>query len=289
MTDATLWTPPGMGDKDKISFLAYREGLPGAANELIKVWLLRALPANRSYTHPQYSLEPFLKFQSAMGQDFGFKREGYGFYYSETVVVLLSSFDQTNLAYFIDYVLAHTKLSEALYQQLESILLEARSEWKVGTQDGSRRLMERVPAAVSEIVERITDKPGAASTLLRKAWNKAFGADSEPGAAYSAAVKAVEVYTGEIFSPNNKIATLGTAIRDFQAKPSKWGFKLGSSESGNLDQLLGVMKLLWHNQNDRHGSPSYQDVSMEEAQAAVLLATTLVGWFDNGLVHRAEQ
>ncbi|WP_162989208.1 hypothetical protein [Glutamicibacter nicotianae] len=289
MTDATLWTPPGMGDEDKISFLAFREGIPNAANELIRVWLLQALPANRSYSRPEYAQAAFLKFQSAMGQDFGFRRGNFDYYYDEEVIILLSRLDQTNLAYFIDYVLAHTKLSEFLYKHLESILLEARSSWKVGTQGDSRRLMVRVPAAVSEIVESITDKSGAASTLLRKAWNKAFGTDAEPGAAYSAAVKSVEVYTGEIFCPSNRIATLGTAIRDFQAKPSKWAFTLGSADSSNLDQLLGMMKLLWHNQNDRHGSTNYQDVSTEEAQAAVLLATTLVGWFDNGLVYRVEE
>jgi len=289
MNDMTLWTPPGMSDEQKVSFLAFREGIPSGSRALVTAWLLLVLPSNKSYGEWEYAEEPFLRFQSALGTEFGFKGSQYGYYSKYETELSINRLDLTYLAYFVDYVLVHTKLSEALLIKLESILREARSTWKVGIQDGSTRLMVRVPVAVSEIVERITDKSGVSSTLLRKAWNKAFGTDAEPGAAYSAAVKSVEVYTGEIFSPSNRIATLGTAIRDFQAKPSKWVFKLGSPESGNLDQLLGMMKLLWHNQSDRHGSPDYQDVSREEAQAAVLLATTLVGWFDNSLVHRLEE
>ena len=277
-----------MGDEEKVSFLAFREGIPSSATELVTEWLLRALPYDGRSSAKHYSMWPFLQFQSAMGLEFGFRLDSRGYYLTSTCRQYIDSLDQTRLAYFVDYILFRVRLAAAFHQSLERTLHDARSTWKVATQDDVTRLLVRVPAAVSETVERITDKPGVATALLRKAWNKAFGAVAEPGVAYSAAVKAVEVYSGEIFSPNNKVSTLGTAIRDFSAKPEKWTFDLGEPGSDNLQQLIGMMKLLWHNQTDRHGSPDYHDVSAKEAQAAVLLATTLVGWFDNGLVHRVE-
>jgi hypothetical protein len=47
------------------------------------------------------------------------------------------------------------------------------------------------------------------------------------------------------------------------------------------------MKLLWHSHSDRHGHGDYVGVTAEESQAAVLLASTLVGWFAKGLVTKA--
>lgn len=52
--------------------------------------------------------------------------------------------------------------------------------------------------------------------------------------------------------------------------------------------VVGMMRMLWHGQHDRHGGqPSAPgNVSAEEATVAVGLAVTLVQWFDAGLVAR---
>lgn len=60
------------------------------------------------------------------------------------------------------------------------------------------------------------------------------------------------------------------------------------SKAPTAEVVLGMMRLLWHGQHDRHGGqPSAPgNVSYEEANVAILMAVTLVGWFDAGLVAR---
>jgi hypothetical protein len=56
------------------------------------------------------------------------------------------------------------------------------------------------------------------------------------------------------------------------------------------DILLGMLRMLWVGQYDRHGglpvSPLPDDVTQDEAEAAVMLAVTLVGWFETGKVQQ---
>ncbi len=65
-------------------------------------------------------------------------------------------------------------------------------------------------------------------------------------------------------------------------------------EHGNAsshDVIVGMIRLLWHGQHDRHGGqPSAPgNVSEEEATVAVGIATTLVHWFDAGIVARQTE
>ena len=54
------------------------------------------------------------------------------------------------------------------------------------------------------------------------------------------------------------------------------------------DVLIGMIRLLWHGQHDRHGGQEEQEpVSKQEAIVAIGLATTLVHWFDAGIVVRS--
>ena len=54
------------------------------------------------------------------------------------------------------------------------------------------------------------------------------------------------------------------------------------------DVLIGMIRLLWHGQHDRHGGQAGQEpVSEQEAIVAIGLATTLVHWFDAGIVVRS--
>jgi hypothetical protein len=49
--------------------------------------------------------------------------------------------------------------------------------------------------------------------------------------------------------------------------------------------LVSMLQLLWHNQ-ERHAQPdgTIVDVTQDEAETAVTLATTLVHWLTSGLV-----
>lgn len=70
--------------------------------------------------------------------------------------------------------------------------------------------------------------------------------------------------------------SLGKDINVLATKPEAWTFALSGDQS--VERLLGAFRLLWHSQTDRHGREDYEDVGVDEAQAAVLLATAIVGW-----------
>ncbi|MET8350897.1 hypothetical protein [Micromonospora sp. NPDC005206] len=55
--------------------------------------------------------------------------------------------------------------------------------------------------------------------------------------------------------------------------------------------VIGMLRMLWHGQHDRHGGqPSAPgNVSIDEAQVAVSVAVTLVQWFDTELIGRAPR
>ena len=120
---------------------------------------------------------------------------------------------------------------------------------------------------------------------LRDAWEKAWGRNPDASGAYREAVRAVEAAYAPIVSPKNERATLGTIIADIRNKPSKFRVRLQADDSEeNVDRLVGMLQMLWKSQLDRHGTADEDvplTVSLEEAQDAVALATTLV--------HLAEQ
>ena len=120
---------------------------------------------------------------------------------------------------------------------------------------------------------------------LGDAWRKGWGRNPEASGAYNDAVRAVEAAYTPIVSPKNERATLGTVIADITNKPSKFRVRLQADEpEENVARLVSMLQMLWKSQLDRHGTSDEEvplNVSLEEAQDAVALATTLV--------HLAEQ
>ncbi|KLU10628.1 hypothetical protein ABL57_05660 [Kocuria sp. SM24M-10] len=172
---------------------------------------------------------------------------------------------------------------------LGRILHTAGSGWGIGERQGRFALELRVPAGVLHTVDHVLSNQDKASSMLRSAWEKAYGVSPSPSDAYHDAVKAVEIVGAPLVSPNSDRATLGTIFRDLNDQESKgiWEFVMvGSKSTSALQHLISTMKLLWHSQSDRHGSEDYKDVTVEEAQAAVLLASTLVGWLSQGALRR---
>jgi hypothetical protein len=108
----------------------------------------------------------------------------------------------------------------------------------------------------------------------------------------SFAIKAVEDAAVPVVSPKNKQAILGTVISDMKQQKG-WCLPMQSEDNFALssDVILSMMKLLWHGQHDRHGGqPSAPgNVSFEEVVVAVGLATTLVHWFDAGVVVQTDE
>jgi hypothetical protein len=75
-----------------------------------------------------------------------------------------------------------------------------------------------------------------------------------------------------------------SAMRD---KPEKWQAVLTPDGGEAIEQVVGMMKLLWKGQIDRHGSgvpDTPLSVTPSESQAAVHLAAALVHLFSSGAI-----
>ncbi len=138
-----------------------------------------------------------------------------------------------------------------------------------------------------DVVQDTLSSADKASELLRSAWESAFGVNPKPSHAYYDAVRSVEVLSCPLISPNDGNATLGKDINVLRSGANKWQFAMsGSRTSSPVEHVISMMQLLWHSQTDRHGRADYEDVSLAESQAAVLLASTLVGWLSKGMLTR---
>lgn len=92
---------------------------------------------------------------------------------------------------FLVYSLTAAGYSTTL-SELEEILLDCGSEWKVGTRDGFAGLEKRVPEGVQTAADAAMATPGHAGTLLSEAWHAVYGVNPKPEAGYRQAVLAIE-------------------------------------------------------------------------------------------------
>jgi hypothetical protein len=135
-------------------------------------------------------------------------------------------------------------------------------------------------------------RAGRAGTRLAKAWEELYGLTPNASAAYRLAILAVEDAAAPVISPNNSNATLGTMLRQIEdQKDWRLPMEREHNRTSSSDVLVGMLRMLWHGQHDRHGGqPSAPgNVSIDEAQVAVSLAVTLVQWFDVGLIQRTPR
>lgn len=187
-----------------------------------------------------------------------------------------------------DYLLSLQQGSSAA-DELELILAESGSLWKVGERSGKFGLIRRVPEAVQVAASSAITAGGHAGDRLAQAWESAFGIDPNPSHAYSLAVKAVEDAAIPLVSPRDSTSTLGkinSQLRD----AGDWSLPLQREDeyATTSATLLSMMKMLWAGQADRHGG--FHDpelvITQEAAEVAVMTAATLVQWFTSGAVAR---
>ena len=172
---------------------------------------------------------------------------------------------------------------------LKTYLRQAGSAYTVEAADKGRcYLVKRVPDGVQDAANAAFGQPNAGKRLAQ-AWEAAFGVNPDPTKAYSLAVKAVEDAAIPVICPSDSSATLGRVIGQVNAGTWKLPHLREDPDVTTHDVLVGMMKTLWVGQHDRHGGPSsvgVPTVTPEEAESAVLLAVTLVGWFETGKVQQ---
>lgn len=196
--------------------------------------------------------------------------------------------DESKDLQIVDYILAHSSRAKA--DKLEEILTRCKSAWTVGTRSGKRGLARRVPLGVQLGVDSVIERAGRAGKHLAEAWENLYGIQHNISEAYRLAILAVEDAAIPRISPSNERATLGTVLRDLESQ-GDWSLPMTREheKAPSKDVLIGMIRLLWHGQHDRHGGQVGQEpVSEQEAIVAIGLAATLVHWFDAGIVLRSN-
>lgn len=189
---------------------------------------------------------------------------------------------------FVDFLMSGLPERHEYLGRLEAHLVEAGSGWSVGTRAGKPGLVQRLPAGVMDAAAAVV-QVGDAGKRLSLAWEATFGVNPDPSNGYRLAVKAVEDAVIPVVCPNDATATLGKAIGQINAGSWKPPFLREHENSPTHNVLVGMLRTLWFGQHDRHGGPStvgVPDATQGEAEAAVMLAVTLVGWFATGKVQQ---
>lgn len=263
-----------------------RPGVPKGMRSRLTAWVHSVIQTGHGYVYPH----EFHTLENNLDIDFNINPEFTGLMSESDSLKLLNVLEPRDLLRVADFLLFKNAAYSSKHSALESVLAEGRSMYQVVPRERSYRLAPRLPEGVQQAGERVAQTSETAGILLRKAWNKVYDLTPDDSGAYSAAVKAVEAAAFPVLGIAKELATVSDAIRAIEKRDANWRlpFKREHTEYPSKDVLLGMLKSLYRGQRDRHGSAAYEDVSHEEAEAAVLLAVTLVGWFSGSLVKERD-
>jgi len=174
--------------------------------------------------------------------------------------------------------------------RLDNMLREGGSAWMVAPD--RQALVQRVQPEVAEAARVVIESGSRAGHHLAEAWRSVYGRDPDPSSGYREAVRAVEAAARPIVIPNDATATLGKIIGRLRSEPEKFAtvFENDPQDFKPLEAVRGLMSLVWKYQRDRHGTDDETvplHVSLEQAEAALHAALTLVHWFQRGFVRAA--
>lgn len=198
--------------------------------------------------------------------------------YGEIVRFCRSDSDQ-----FLDVVHATIQLTQEYWpvDPLEQMLVCGGSAWRA-TKTGLQR---RVDPVAQEAFDNATRTQDVASEELQHAWIKAYGREPDASDAWDHAIKAVEAILIDTVVPNQHDPTLGHVIGHLASQGHLWTLVLpGPNNDYSVAPLVTMLRMLWPNP-DRHASPQHRRTpSLEEAQAVVHLAVTIVQWGRDGQI-----
>lgn len=289
MTSETSWRPLGIDSDEEIAeYDALHDGIPEWMYSALWEWVRSEITIVKkdyatkgSVQHlDRRIVEPMLQTLQIRIPDVR-----NSFHPIRDMIITLQ--DESKDLQIVDYILAHSSRAKA--DKLEEILTRCKSAWTVGTRSGKRGLARRVPLGVQVGAGSVIERAGRAGKHLAKAWENLYGIQHNISEAYRLAILAVEDAAIPRISPYNGRATLGTVLRDLESQ-GDWSLPMRREDerAPSKDVLIGMIRLLWHGQHDRHGGQAGQEpVSEQEAIVAIGLATTLVHWFDAGIVVRS--
>lgn len=179
------------------------------------------------------------------------------------------------------------EIEESQIKVLNKILTDGGSKWHFVIENRKARLEARVNQTTTASYQRLLEKQTDFAEHLKTAWEYCYGRGPSPSEAYTYSVKAVEAVAWQLITPANTSSTLGTLIRDLDAK-NKAG-KVTSiyydKEAGSsVDMILKNMKRLWQGHNDRHATGNHTRPTQSESETAVHLAILLCHIFSPTLL-----
>ncbi|WP_322936466.1 hypothetical protein [Nocardioides bizhenqiangii] len=262
-----------------------RGGVPKSMRPALTTWILGTY-LDRGFAN----VESFRRLENALDLDFNIRPEYTGLIDEANCRSLLEPLSDRDLLRVADYTVFKQGKYRGRSSALETILKTGRSRFTVVDHGDYDRLGTRVPEGVRLAAEEVMSGDSTAGTLLKRAWVKVHDLEPDDGGAYWNAVKAVESAAFPALGISNENANISHAVRAIEAKGATWRlpFVREHTEYPSRDVLLGLLKSLYRGQRDRHGSEAYSDVTHDEAEAAVLMAVTLVGWFAGGLVQKRD-
>lgn len=284
---AEVWRPLGFAGEDAVPYDTLVDGVPSWMTQSfwnwvqVKVTLTKRYSSGNSYTYVNHELVREIERVCRVACGYNGKDLHDG------VAALRRAFEaQDRSLRLADFLLSRTRSGDS---DLDRILLESGSAWRVGVRAGRPGLVRRVPEGVQVAVDRIVATGQRAGVRLAEAWGSAFGPDPDPSRAYLLAVKAVEDAAIPVVASSDASATLGKVLSIMKAQEG-WSLpatRQHPSATGSA-VLLGMLQMLWTGQSDRHGGRDEHSVPITQAaaEAAVLLAVPLVQWFTSGAVSR---
>lgn len=115
--------------------------------------------------------------------------------------------DEERLRVFDWVIRDNVAANESGNDELERILRDGGSRWKVGTRNGAPGLEERVPTGVQDAADAAMALPGDAGRLLSEAWHATYGVHPQPDLGYRKSIEAVEAIVLPTVMPNDATAT----------------------------------------------------------------------------------
>lgn len=276
------YVPFDATDEESAGWTVLRPGVPATMRPALVTWLWSTVKNDHDFIYP----DTLRHHANAIELDFRLNDEYTGIVKESEFRKLVVHLTDRELLRFADYRISVDKHGSH-HASLTILLANGRSAYHVIEREPRvRRLAHRVPEGVQSAAESVMGSGTPAGKLLAKAWNHAYELEPNDSAAYAYAVRAVETATFATLSITDASATLGNAIRAIEKSDANWRlpFLREHTQYPSKDLLLGTLKSLYRGHRDRHGSEAYSDVSRDEAEGAVLLAVTLVGWFGRGLV-----
>ena len=192
--------------------------------------------------------------------------------------------DQEEFLDFLHFSLQVIQVSPEDVRILDRILKYGGSTWRAT----ERGLERRVDPMAQEAFSSATAPEDATSAELEEAWRNAFGRDPNPSDAWDHAIKAVEAVLIPVVVPQQDKPQLGHVLGALDRQGHLWRLGLpGADESHSVGPPVCLLRLLWPNP-DRHGGDSEHSrpPTLDEAQAVVQLAVTIVQWARAGQITR---